>query len=106
MIYDQASAKWSIPQIQREFADEVNHAMGRRAAAMAGRVRAVTPEEEQALRQRAPSRTEAARMVERAKIVGLTARGHFAPAVANRLGIADATVRTWVTRFNTQGRAG
>ncbi len=73
---------------------------------MALRVRALTPEEARELRQRAHSRTGAARMVERAKIVWLTAPGHFAPTVAKRLGIADVTVRTWVSRFNTMGLAG
>jgi transposase len=73
---------------------------------MALRVRALPPEEERELRQRAHSRTEAARVVERAKIVWLTAQGHFAPAVAKRLDIADVTVRKWVTRFNMLGFTG
>ncbi len=73
---------------------------------MALRVRELTPEEACELRQRAYARTEAARMVERAKIIWLNSQGYFAPAVAKRLGIADVTVRKWITRFNTRGLAG
>ena len=73
---------------------------------MALRVRELTPEEEREVRKRAHSRTEAARVVERAQIIWLTAQGHFAPAVAMRLGIAEATVRKWVKRFNMMGLAG
>jgi transposase len=73
---------------------------------MALRLREVTPDEARELRQRAHSRTEAARMVERAKLIWLTGQGHFAPAVAKRLGIADVTVRKWVARCNMMGLAG
>ena len=73
---------------------------------MALRVRALTPEEEHELRQRAHSRTAAAREVERARIIWLTRQGHFVPAVARRLGLTDVTVRKWVTRFNMLGLTG
>lgn len=69
-------------------------------------VRELTPEEGQELRQRAHSRTEATRTVERAKIIWWMAQGHHVPRVAHRLRISQATVRTWVKRFNEHGVAG
>jgi transposase len=73
---------------------------------MALRVRELTQEEADALRQRAHSRTEAVRVVERARMIWLVRQGHFVPAVAKRLGVAEVTVRKWVSRFNTLGLPG
>ena len=73
---------------------------------MALRVRELTPEEERILRQQAHSRTEAARLVERARIVWLVHCGEGVPPVADRLALTEATVRKWSKRFNALGIAG
>jgi transposase len=73
---------------------------------MAVQVRELTSEEEREVRRRAQSRTAPARTVERARIIWELHQGEHVPAVAQRLAISEATVRTWVKRFNTQGLTG
>lgn len=73
---------------------------------MALHVRALTDEEQQEIRRRSQSRTEAARAVERARIVRLASEGLLVPAVAQRLQIAEKVVRLWLKRFNADGLAG
>jgi transposase len=54
----------------------------------------------------ARSRTASARLVERARIVGLAAQGRRVPAIAAELGISEPVVRRWLERFNAGGVAG
>jgi len=75
-------------------------------AARALRVRDVTGEEEEAVRRLAHSRTEPARLVERARMVWSARRGRTASAIAQELGIGTGTVRLWLRRFNAEGPAG
>lgn len=66
-------------------------------------VRPLTDEETGAIARLAHSRTAPARTVERAQIVWRAAAGARVPAIARALGVTEATVRTWLTRFNAQG---
>jgi transposase len=70
------------------------------------RLRALTAEEAQAIGRLARSRTAPVRVVERARIVDLAARGCRAPGIATELGVSERTVRRWVKRFSAQGLAG
>jgi transposase len=69
-------------------------------------LRPLTDEESRTVERLAHSRTEPARAVERARIVCEARRGARVPAIARALGITEATVRTWLKRFNTQGMDG
>ena len=73
---------------------------------MALRVRRLTEEEEKELRRRAQSRTEPARVVERARMIWGVAQGQSVPEVARRLGVGADVVRQWVKRFNAEGLPG
>jgi transposase len=66
-------------------------------------VRAMTTEEEQALRELAHSRTVEARLRDRARICWLASQGQRVAAIKAELRIADGTVRLWITRFNERG---
>jgi len=70
------------------------------------RVRDMTTEEAEQIKQLAHSRTEAARTVERAKVVWLSRQGKRVPAVAQELGVTPKTVRLWLKRFNDEGVGG
>jgi transposase len=70
------------------------------------RVRAMSAEEEQALREVAHSRTAEARLRDRARICWLSHQGQRVAAIQSALGIADGTVRLWITRFNAGGLDG
>jgi len=69
-------------------------------------LRAMTAEEEQALRALAQSRTAQARLRDRARICWLSHQGQRVAAIKAALGIADGTVRLWITRFNVDGLDG
>jgi transposase len=69
-------------------------------------VRALTAEEEQALREVAHSRTAEARLRDRARICWLSHQGQAVSAIQRVLGVADGTVRLWITRFNADGLDG
>ena len=73
---------------------------------MALRVRELTPEEAGELRRRAQSRTEPARVVERARIIWLVHQGERVPAVARAVALSEKTVRLWLKRFNEHGLDG
>lgn len=73
---------------------------------MAVQVRELTTDEQQSIEKLARSRTEPARLVERAKIVWLARQGRLAPAIAREVGVHEATVRHWLKRFNAKGLAG
>ena len=70
------------------------------------RVREMTSEEAEAIQRLACSRTEAARRVERAKIIWLSQQGQRVKRIAETLRINPATVRLWLKRFNGQGLGG
>ncbi len=69
-------------------------------------VRAPSDEEAMAVRRLAHSRTAAARLVERARIVWLSAQGEPVPAIAAAIGCGAGTVRRWLRRFETGGLDG
>ena len=73
---------------------------------MAIRVRSLSDEERRTIDNLAHSRTAPARQVERAKIIGLAAQGLRVPAIAQRVGLHEQTVRDWLQRFNAQGLPG
>jgi transposase len=73
---------------------------------MALRVRELTTDERHELERRARSRTEPARVVERARLVLAVAGGQTAPAAAAALGLVPDTGRQWVGRFNRDGLRG
>jgi transposase len=69
-------------------------------------LRAMTAEEEQALRELAHSRTAQARWRDRARICWLAHQGQRVATIKTALGIADGTVRLWIGRFNAEGLDG
>jgi transposase len=73
---------------------------------MALRIRAVSWEEEVAIKRLAASRTEPARLVERARILQHALVGERVPAIAAAMGINQQTARTWIKRFNAGGLGG
>ena len=73
---------------------------------MALRVRTMTEVETREIEQLARSRTEAARQVERAKIIRLSASGKTAPAISLEIKVSAISVREWIKRFNADGIAG
>jgi len=66
-------------------------------------LRPLTEDETRALDRLAHSRTEPARAVERARIIWQARQGTRVPAIARTLGVCEATVRLWLTRFNAAG---
>jgi transposase len=70
------------------------------------KVRAMTTEEEQALRDLARSRTAQARLRDRARICWLSHQGQSVAAITRAVGVADGTVRLWIGRFNADGLNG
>src|SRR5205823_15033891 len=73
---------------------------------MALRVREMTSEEVAIIKRLAHSRTEPARLVERARIVWLAQQGQRGPAIARELRVSSDTVRRWLKRFNAVGLEG
>lgn len=67
------------------------------------RVREMTAEEGETIERLARSRTEPARLVERARIVRSAGQGRPVRAVAEDLRLGAETVRFWVKRFNAAG---
>jgi transposase len=65
----------------------------------------LSPEELETIEKLAHSRTAAARLVERARVMLLAYQGHQVPAIAHQLHLTAITVRTWLKRFNTAGLA-
>jgi transposase len=72
---------------------------------MALKLRPLSPEEHDTIEKLAHSRTTAARLVERARIILLADQGHRVPAIAQQLHLTAITVRTWLKRFNAAGLA-
>jgi transposase len=73
---------------------------------MALRVRPMTTEEVDTIQRLAHSRTEPARLVERARMIWLAHQGQQVPAIAQELRLCQVTVRAWLKRFNRQGLVG
>ena len=69
-------------------------------------LRPLTDGERRAVDRLAHSRAAPARAVERAQLVWRARRGARVPAVARALGVCEATVRLWLTRFNAHGVEG
>ncbi len=69
-------------------------------------VRELTEDERAEVRRLAHSRTAAARLVERARIVWLSTEGRRVAAIAAEVGCHEQTVRLWLARFNAGGVAG
>lgn len=70
------------------------------------RLRELSTEERASVTRLSQSRTAAARLVERAKIIALAARGERVPAIAGALHLHERTVRVWLKRFNAAGVEG
>lgn len=70
------------------------------------RVREVTEEERAKLARLARATSAPVRLVERARIVQAALAGRSAPQVAAEVGVAAATARQWIARFNAGGLAG
>jgi transposase len=66
-------------------------------------LRPPTEEEAAAIRRLAHSRADPARAVERARIIWEAYQGARVPAIARAVGVREATVRTWLARFNAGG---
>jgi transposase len=73
---------------------------------MALHLRPLTGEEIQTIKKWSQSRTEAARLVERAKIIRLASEGELVPQIAEALSINEKSVRKWLKRFAERGLAG
>lgn len=69
-------------------------------------VRTLTEDEATAVKRLAHSRTAAARLVERARIVWRSAQGESVPAIAAALGCSAGTVRRRLRRFDAAGLDG
>ena len=76
-----------------------------RRDAIALKLRLLSPEEHDTIDKLAHSRTAAARLVERARLLLLANHGHRVPAIAQQLQLTAITVRTWLKRFNAAGLA-
>ena len=73
---------------------------------MALHLRALTEEETKTIKKWSQSRSEEARLVERAKIIFLASQGDAVPQIAEAVGINEKTVRKWLKRFAEQGVQG
>ena len=73
---------------------------------LAIRLRELTTELKESVERLARSRTESARLVERAKMVWLARQGLRVPAIARQLNVHETTVRDWLKRFNAKGLDG
>ena len=70
------------------------------------RLRDLSAEERETVKRVSQSRTAAARLVERTKIIALAAQGARVPAIAQELRLHPRTVRLWLKRFNAAGLEG
>jgi transposase len=69
-------------------------------------LRALTAAEQAEIEQLARSRTAAARLVERAKIIRLAHQGRSVAEISQRLKVSAMTVGRWWKRFNAAGVPG
>src|SRR5437868_12218920 len=70
------------------------------------RVRQMSAEETNSIKQLAHSRTEPAGLVQRARIILLSKQGKRVMEVAEQEHVCDRTVRRWIYRFNEAGVEG
>lgn len=70
------------------------------------RVRPMSAEETETIKRWAHSRTEPARLVERAHIIWQSHEGKTVPTIAAELRLSQPMVRLWLQRFNAEGLAG
>lgn len=70
------------------------------------RLRALTEEETRVIKKVSQSRTEEARLVERATIIRLASEGKTVPQIAAEVRNDEKTVRKWLKRFAEQGLTG
>lgn len=73
---------------------------------MALKARPLPEKEQSGLQRLSNSRTEPARLVERARIIWHASRGLRVPAIARLLNLHPQTVRLWLKRFNLKGLEG
>jgi transposase len=66
----------------------------------------LTASERQEIERLARSRREAARLVERARIIQQASQGRKVADIAERLKVSEMTVGRWLKRFNLAGVAG
>ena len=69
-------------------------------------LRPMSEQDVEALRAVAHSRTAEARRRDRARICWLSHGGQPVAAIKDDVGVADGTVRLWITRFNARGLDG
>jgi transposase len=72
---------------------------------MALRLRLMTTDEVDMIQRLAHSRTEPAHLVERARMIWLAHQDQWVPAITRELRLCQATVRSWLKRFNRRGLA-
>src|SRR5438270_13371208 len=89
-----AISKWFVLQVEVWNRCGFGYSMS-----MAIQLRPMAEEERAALERLAHSRTEPARLVERARIAWYASQGERAPQIAQRLELDPRTVRTWLNRF-------
>ena len=73
---------------------------------MALHVRPLSESEQTQVEKLAHSRTAAARLVERARIIWLSSQGWWVSDIADHVHVSAETVRHWVKRFNEEGLPG
>jgi transposase len=69
-------------------------------------LRELTTKEQAEIKQLARSRTAAARMVERAKIIWQASQGRPVAEIAQRVKVHESSVGRWLKRFNRLGMGG
>jgi transposase len=69
-------------------------------------LRMLSKEEQVEIEQLARSRTAAARLVERAKVIRLASQGLAVHQISQQLKLSEMTVGRWLKRFNATGIAG
>jgi transposase len=70
------------------------------------RVRVLTAEERTKIEQLAHARKEAARLVQRARIIWLSHQGYRVPEIADEVDLSEYSARLWIKRFNDRGLPG
>jgi transposase len=70
------------------------------------RLRALTEEERKTIERLVHARATPVGKLKRAQIIWLASQGHFAPVIAQQLGVGADMVRLRLKRFNEQGLAG
>jgi transposase len=70
------------------------------------RLRALSQEEKQVIEKLSRSQAAPARLVERAKIIGLASQGQSVPQIAQHMQVGYNMVYKWFKRFDAQGLDG